>query len=269
MALYEDQDYGFSEATETEEEQLEECSHPSVHSGVCEDCYCQVTEFDTRPKFSVGGNKRISSVDYVEGNNTTSVHGVVKTFQERANLSHYPISIVKQVCGLYDKVADNSVMRGSQRLGVIAACLEQVQLQMGVFIGEKKILKLFDIRKRDLSNGQTLLSGKITLRFPEISDIIRSSCKLIGLHNQLAVAQAIEFGNLMKSTDPAFNKSTVNTTGAAFLYTFIELKPEVRELLTKKREFTLQSFATSVDLSKSTIKELYQKAREVIEDASH
>lgn len=240
----------------------EECDHV-INDSVCELCFCHITEFDSRPKFSIG-IQRVSGADYISGV-SNAVHGVFKTFSDKANISDFPKSTVASVCSLYDKISGKSVMRGTQRLGVIAACLNQVMIERKVFLGEKNILVLFGIRKKDLSNGQTLLASVVTLLFPKITDVIKGLARVIGIKNEEVIDLAVSFGEVMKSTDHLFVKSSVSAVGAGFLYTFIEMKPEVKNFISKKIEFNIQTFSKLSNVSKNIINDIYLTARALIE----
>lgn len=246
-------------------EDLEACDHPSISDGVCDQCFCQVTVLDTRPAFSLG-TQRISSADYASGI-SSSVHGVIKTFGEKSNISDIPAATVAEVCALYDKLSGKSVMRGVQRMGVIAACFSQSLIKSGKFLSEKKILVRFGIEKKDLSNGESLLSTVTTLLVPDLKIVITSACDIIGIKNQEVVRQAIAFAKLMKPTHHFFIKISTPITGAGFLYSFLELKPEAKAYLSKKKEFSLESFAKSLDISKTNIKEIYLTVVDIIAQA--
>jgi hypothetical protein len=253
MSFYLDQEDDLGEA----------CQH-QVQDGVCELCFCQVTEFDSRPGFSLG-IKRISGADYASGTTSNTAHGVVKTFSEKSNISDTPKSVVLDVCSLYDKVSGKSVMRGTQRMGVIAACLNQIYLKKDIFLSEKKLLLLFGIHKKDLSTGETLLSLEVPLLVPKLSVIISNACQVIGIKNQSLINQAVSFGELMKPTDHLFNKIATPTVGAGFLYAFLELKPEAKTYLPKKKSLTLPSFSKELGVSSSTVRSVFLATKEVIE----
>jgi len=239
------------------------CDHPSITDGSCDECFCQVTVLDTRPAFSIG-TKRVSSADYASGI-SSSIHGVIKTFNEKSNISDIPASTVAEVCALYDKVP--GVMRGVQRMGVIAACLNQSLMKKGIFLSEKKILLRFGIEKKDLSNGESLLSTVTTLTVPDLPIIITSACEIIGIKNPKVVQQAIEFAKLLKPTHHLFIKISAPIVGAGFLYSFLELKPEAKKSMSKKKEFNIQTFSKDLDISKTNIKEIYLTVLDVIDAA--
>lgn len=238
----------------------EECVHSEVFEGVCEDCFCQVTELDSRPKFTVG-NKRISGVDYASGM-VASVHGVQKTFSEKPNISNTPKAAVLEVCRLYDLVAGDAVMRGTQRLGVIAACLRQVQLSRGIIWREKKFLENFNIKQKDFSKGENLLSAAVSLIVPTLDDVIRNCCHNIGLRPEI-IPVAIQFGKLFKSTHHTFIKASIFALGAGLLWTFIEMKPSVKKSVSSKLDLNLTTYSNIVGISKSLIKEIHLTAVEV------
>jgi hypothetical protein len=240
----------------------DDCEHV-INDSVCEKCFCYITEFDSRPKFSIG-IQRVSGADYISGV-SNAVHGVFKTFSDKANISDFPKSTVAAVCFLYDKISGKSVMRGTQRLGVIAACLNQVMIERKVFLGEKNLLVLFGIRKKDLSNGQTLLASVVTLLFPKITDVIKGLARVIGIKNEALIDLAVRFGEVLKSTDHLFVKSSVSAVGAGFLYTFIEMKPGVKDFISKKFEFNIQTFSKASNVSKNIINDIYMTAKALIE----
>ncbi len=245
-----------------EDQDDEECVH-AINDSVCEKCFCYITEFDSRPKFSIG-IQRISGADYVSGV-SNAVHGVFKTFSDKSNISDFPKSTIASVCFLYDKISGKSVMRGTQRLGVIAACLNQVMIEKKIFLGEKNLLVLFGIRKKDLSNGQTLLSSVVTLLFPKITDVIKGLARVIGIKNEEIIDLAVKFGETLKSTDHLFVKSSVSAVGAGFLYCFIEMKPDVKKFISKKNEFNIQTFSKASNISKNIITDIYLTAKGLIE----
>lgn len=248
-----------------------ECPHLSptgksmVSEGICDLCCCQVTELDARPKFTIG-NKRISGVDYASGNVVT-VHGVFKTFAEKPNIASIPKSTVAQVCELYDKVAKNTVMRGTQRLGVIAACLNQALIKDKKIWKEKKFLDLFNIRQKDFSKGENLLAAVHTLAVPTLADVIENFCNIIDLMDPRVVKLAVEFGMAFKSTHHTLVRASVSSVGAGLLFAFIELKPEVKKYLPRKKEFTLAAYSNMIGVTKSVIKEIYGKVLEILEEA--
>jgi hypothetical protein len=245
------------------EAEPDDCDH-EIYNGVCEKCYQQIAGFDHRQKFTICTSKRISmSADYASGD-VVSVHGIFKTFSDRPNLYVFPKNLIAEVCNLYDLVTKKSVTRGTQRMGIVAACLDQVLKSQKTFLGEKKLLSLFDIRKKDLSNGRTLLSSVEKLIIPKISDIIKSLCKSLNVENRLVIEQAVSFGNIMKTTHHSFNKSSVASVGASFLYSFIDLKPEVKKYI-KNKKITLASFSEISGVSLLTIKNLHAATLSVIE----
>lgn len=254
MSLYLDQ-----------EDDLGECSHPSVEDGVCNDCFCQVTELDARPGFSLG-NKRVSSADYASGT-TNSIHGVIKTFSERTNISHISKSVIADVSSLYDKISGKTVMRGTQRLGVIASCLKQTLLRKGIYISEKKLISLFGIHKKDLSSGDTLLSAVETLLVPSIPLVISNACKILGVKNKDVVCQAIKFSELLRHTHHSFTKTSTPSVGTGLLYSYFELKPSYKKYIPKTKLSLIETFSKELDISEITIKNIYATVIEVMETA--
>lgn len=241
-----------------------ECPHPEIAEGICEKCFCQVTELDSRPKFTIG-NKRISGVDYASGM-VSSVHGVLKTFSEKPNISNTSKAMVSEVCRLYDLVANNTVMRGTQRLGVIAACLHQVQLSRGIVWREKKFLEHFSIKQKDFSKGENLLSAVVPLALPTLDIVIKNCCYNIGMDPKV-IPIAVRFGNLFKSTHHTFIKASSSALGAGLLWAFMEMKPSTKGFVSTKIELTLANYSSIVGISKSLIKEIYQTVLEVKNEA--
>lgn len=249
----------FSESS-SEEDQGDECSHPEVVKGICEVCFCQVTEMDSRPKFTIG-NKRISGVDYASGSVAT-VHGVQKTFSEKPNISNTPKAIVSEVCQLYDLVTGNSVMRGTQRLGVIAACFHQAQMARGIIWREKKFLDNFDIKQKDFSKGENLLSSVITIIVPSLEAVITSVGHTLEM-SSAAINVAVKFGSAFKSTHHIFVKASTIALGAGLVWALIEMKPRIKKHIKLKIELNLVSYSTLMGVSKSLIKEIYSTVLEV------
>ena len=140
--------------------------------------------------------------------------------------------IVEEAKGIYKHICTKKISRGSNRLGIIAACVFMAAKNIGSPRSSKEISKVFDCDSKVITKGiKTVneilrihkLSGRINKDRIEYSDLITRFCNNIDINqNQIEEIHILSKKLLNKYKDE-LSSCTPSSLSASFIYYYINL----------------------------------------------
>ena len=260
MDIFEEVGYG----SESDEE--EECSHknmqkiPKMGVEICMDCGQTKELIVYDAEWRNYGNSEDKDMTRCHTRDKKKDRGVREFLIAHPNI-HLEESIINFVSLKANQVINDQfgidAVRGSGRIGIIAATIMFVCRENGFSVTESDICKWLKMNKRELSNGKT----RYLSTFPEYRtrhimprDLIQGILQDSGIYNEIesdVISHIHEFADWLDGTSKKLSASTPKTVAAAIVYNYMCRKqPDVlNELGIAKKK----PFANKVGLSEVTI----------------
>jgi transcription initiation factor TFIIIB Brf1 subunit/transcription initiation factor TFIIB len=140
--------------------------------------------------------------------------------------------IVEEAKGIYKHICNKKISRGSNRLGIIAACVFMAAKNVGNPRSSKEISKVFDCDSKVITKGiKTVneilrvhkLGGRVNNDRIEYSDLITRFCNNLKLEPGQIKEIHILSKNLLEKYKEQLSSCTPSSLSASFIYYYIHL----------------------------------------------
>lgn len=241
------------------EEQLDECEHPSsvITDGgkrVCSNCGCEILVIDHEAEWKYGGGNGGTHVarcsKYRNAERGSNIRNVFedKRIDDRLVNENLRLKCEEK----FRRVVGKENVHGVKRVAIVAACLYHVFNEDGQIRSSSEVGGYFGLTKKDVSLGLTEYRKK----FPEsrvtkigVEDFIRRDSERLKLNHDI-IPKIIEMWHVLEKTHAEVIRSTPTILSPSLIYIYIsEHEAQYKESI----KLTLETIAQTLNVSKVTL----------------